>query len=79
MVSSNHGVGLYLGAKYTQGNDGVSKKNAYGAALTYNYYFSGFKEKGFVVGGSLRGNISDSPNLMFDEDVIIAVKAAYQW
>ncbi|MGL6162279.1 hypothetical protein [Microbulbifer sp.] len=51
-----------------------------GIAATYNYYFSGFTEKSFVIGASIFSGTTSKNEEFLDKNTSgVNIKLAYQW
>lgn len=80
MVSPNkHGLGLFLGSVDSK-HFGEDVATYHGVSALYNYYFSGFSEKSFVIGASLyTGTTLEEEDYVSDKIVGVGIKLAYQW
>jgi len=80
MVSSErHGMGLFLGSVDSR-HIGEEAVTYHGISAIYNYYFSGFSKKSFVVGASLyTGTTLEEEDYVSDKVSGVGIKLAYQW
>ncbi|WP_444931489.1 hypothetical protein ACJJIF_06850 [Microbulbifer sp. SSSA002] len=80
LVSSDrHTVGTFLGAVSSDSGGRVMTRY-HGISLLYNYYFSGFSDSSWVIGGDIYGGVSEDDDLNFDDELYgIKLKFAYQW
>lgn len=77
--NDNHSLGLFAGSVSAQIDYG-EVAIYHGLSATYNYYFSGFNNSSFVVGGSIYSGVTSKSEHMFEESSSgITLKIAYQW
>lgn len=74
-----HALGIFLGT--ISGATLLDEKTTYdGAALTYNYYFKGFRTSSFVLGADFGYGKSSNEYTRFNEDkLLLSIKASYEW
>ncbi|WP_444939456.1 hypothetical protein [Microbulbifer sp. JMSA002] len=79
MSSDRHSLGTFLGSVgYDSTGDDMARYH--GISLLYNYYFLGFSESSWVIGGDIYVGVSDSGEWYFeDERYGIKLKFAYRW
>ncbi len=76
---NNHSLGIFAGVVSAQINYG--KVVIYhGLSGTYNYYFSGFNNSSFVIGGSISSGVTSEDENLFEKNSSgVSLKLAYQW
>lgn len=79
IISDKHSAGLFIGTVSTKiKNDKTAIYN--GISANYNYYFSGFSTRSFVLGGSVYGGKTSEDESEYDKNSNgLFVKLAYQW
>jgi len=76
---NNHSLGIFAGAVSAQISHGEVALY-HGLSGTYNYYFSGFNNSTFVMGGSIYSGVTSKNEYIFEESSSgVALKLAYQW
>ena len=76
---ANHSLGIFAGAVSAQISHGEVALY-HGLSGTYNYYFSGFNNSTFVMGGSIYSGVTSKNEYIFEESSSgVALKLAYQW
>ena len=77
--NDNHTLGIFGGsvsAKIAHGEVAIY----HGLSGTYNYYFSGFNNRSFVLGGSIYSGVTSKSKNNFEENTSgVTLKIAYQW
>jgi len=77
--NDNHSLGVFGGsvsAEIAHGEVAIY----HGLSGTYNYYFSGFNNSSFVLGGSIYSGITSKNKNRFEENTSgVTLKIAYQW
>lgn len=77
--SRKSALGVFVGT--VSGATLLDEKTTYdGAALTYNYYFQGFKNRGFILGTDIvYGESSNNYTRFNDKKVSSSLKLSYEW
>ena len=79
MSTGNHGIGLLVGAVDSK-HLGDEIATYHGASAFYNYYFSGFNDKSFVIGACVFSGATSSDEIYFESSRSgVDIKLAYQW
>jgi hypothetical protein len=75
----NHSLGIFAGAVSAQISQG-EVAIYHGLSGSYNYYFSGFNNHSFVLGGSIYSGVTSKDENIFEESSSgVSLKIAYQW
>ncbi|WP_019028298.1 hypothetical protein [Colwellia piezophila] len=75
----NHSLGIFGGAVSAHIANG-EVAIYHGLSGTYNYYFSGFNNSSFVLGGSIYSGVTSKNENIFEESSSgVSIKVAYQW
>ena len=77
--NDNHSLGIFGGsvsAEIAHGEVAIY----HGLSGTYNYYFSGFNNSSFVLGGSVYSGVTSKSENRFEKNTNgVTLKIAYQW
>lgn len=79
IASDKHALGLFAGTVSMDENHDEAVIY-HGLAGTYNFYFNGFTERSWVLGGSAYSGVTSDDNSYIDDNASgIFVKVAFQW
>lgn len=79
ILEDKHSAGLFVGTVSSTIKNETSV-NYYGMSANYNYYFSGFTNRSFVLGASLYSGVTSEDESKYDKNKSgLLLKVAYQW